>query len=62
MDDEQFAKRLIECANIKTLPGSYLSRDAGGNPGKNRVRLAPVATEEECVAAAERIVSVWQQL
>jgi len=38
------------------LPGSYLARDAHGiNPGKNFVRLALVASLDECVAAAKRI-------
>ena len=54
--DEQFAAELMRVANIKTLPGSYLSRTVDGhNPGARRVRLALVATQDECVAAAERI-------
>jgi N-succinyldiaminopimelate aminotransferase len=56
VSDEQFTQRLIEKANIKVLPGSYLSRlVAGSNPGQNRVRLALVATLDECVVAAERL-------
>jgi len=59
--DEQFTRRLIEKANIKVLPGSYLSRVANGsNPGENRVRLALVATIDECVIAAERLRGFMQ--
>jgi N-succinyldiaminopimelate aminotransferase len=63
VDDATFAVRLIQHANLKVLPGSYLSRDAGrGNPGRNRVRMALVATEAECIEAAERIVASWDKL
>jgi N-succinyldiaminopimelate aminotransferase len=56
MNDTAFAVRLMESANIKVLPGSFLSREvAGENPGANRVRMALVATKNECVEAAERI-------
>jgi len=62
MDDKTFAKRLIETANIKVLPGSYLSREvAGVNPGANRVRMALVATVNECVVAAQRIREFLQR-
>jgi N-succinyldiaminopimelate aminotransferase len=38
------------------LPGSYLAREAHGiNPGKNFMRMALVASLEECVEAAKRI-------
>ena len=61
--DTDFAVRLIELANVKVLPGSFLSRDTdSGNPGENRVRMALVATLDECVEAAERIVQVWERL
>lgn len=54
--DETCARELLAEQNIKVLPGSYLSRDAGGiNPGRNRVRMALVATPEECIEAAQRI-------
>lgn len=56
MNDTEFAVQLMTCANIKVLPGSFLSRAVEGcNPGENRVRMALVATLEECVEAAERI-------
>jgi len=61
--DPDFAKRLITLANVKVLPGSFLSRDTNtGNPGTNRVRMALVATEAECVEAATRIKDCWQNL
>jgi N-succinyldiaminopimelate aminotransferase len=38
------------------LPGSFLARDAHGiNPGKNFIRLALVASVDECIEAAERM-------
>ena len=56
VDDERFARELYAQQNLTVLPGSYLSRDAhGSNPGRNHVRIALVATEQECVEAAQRI-------
>ncbi|MCG8671898.1 MAG: succinyldiaminopimelate transaminase [Pseudomonadales bacterium] len=56
IDDQQFAKQLFEQQHITVLPGQFLSRTINGlNPGQNRVRMALVATVEECVEAAERI-------
>ena len=56
IDDQQFAKQLFEQQHITVLPGQYLSRTINGlNPGQNRVRMALVATLDECVEAAERI-------
>jgi N-succinyldiaminopimelate aminotransferase len=54
--DTEFAQRLYAEQNVTVLPGRYLSRDQdGGNPGENRVRMALVATLDECLAAANRI-------
>jgi len=54
--DEVCAKELVAEQNVKVLPGSYLSRQAAGiNPGRNRVRIALVASTEECLEAAQRI-------
>lgn len=54
--DETCTKELLAQENVKVLPGSYLSRTADGiNPGSNRIRLALVATPEECIEAATRI-------
>jgi len=56
IDDCEFARRLQHEYNVLVLPGSYLARDAqGGNPGRNRVRVALVAPLADCVEAAERI-------
>lgn len=56
MNDEEFAKRLFEEENITVLPGSYLARETDeGNPGQNHVRMALVASLEECKEAATRI-------
>ena len=63
IDDELFTQRLLKHANIRVLPGSFLSRETSeGNPGKNKVRIALVATEKECVDAAQRIVETWPKL
>ena len=63
IDDQEFAKRLFAQQHVTVLPGQYLSRTIGGeNPGKNRVRMALVATLDECVTAAERIKSFVSSL
>ncbi len=54
--DTNFALKLYRDFNVTVLPGSYLAREAHGvNPGKNFVRLALVASLEECIEAANRI-------
>ncbi|OPX56365.1 succinyldiaminopimelate aminotransferase apoenzyme [Oceanospirillum multiglobuliferum] len=56
INEEDFAQQLFAQQNVTVLPGSYLSRTVNGiNPGQNRVRMALVATTEECVEAAQRI-------
>jgi N-succinyldiaminopimelate aminotransferase len=56
VDDEHFTRELYRRENVLVLPGRYLSREAGGlNPGRNRVRMALVASLDECREAAERI-------
>lgn len=56
ISDTDFARNLFAQQNVTVLPGSYLSREAHGiNPGKNRIRMALVASLEECVEAATRI-------
>jgi len=56
IDETEFAQQLFAQENVTVLPGSYLSREVDGvNPGKNHVRMALVATTEECVEAAQRI-------
>ena len=56
VDDAEFARGLYARENVTVLPGSFLSRAAGGgNPGAGRVRIALVAPLDECVEAAQRI-------
>ena len=56
ISEELFAQKLFEEQHVTVLPGSYLSRTINGiNPGKNRVRMALVASVEDCVEAAKRI-------
>lgn len=61
-DDERFARDLVERANVTVLPGRYLARDAhGSNPGAGRVRIALVATLEECLEASHRIIACCRE-
>lgn len=57
-DDETFARDLYRARNITVLPGTYLGRtgNTGHNPGKGRARIAWVAPEAQCEAAAQAIV------
>lgn len=58
-----FAQGLYAQQNVTVLPGSYLSREAHGiNPGQDRIRMALVAPQEECIEAAERIRTFIQGL
>ena len=57
-DDEAFARGLFEQQHVTVLPGTYLARDTpGGNPGRGRVRISLVASVDDCVEAARRIVA-----
>lgn len=61
--DADFAKKLYAAKNVTVLPGSYLSRDTDtGNPGAGHVRMALVASVEECVEAAQRIRAFVESL
>jgi N-succinyldiaminopimelate aminotransferase len=63
LTDVEFAARLLAAQNVTVLPGSYLAREAGGiNPGANRVRMALVATPEECLEGTRRIVEFCKSL
>jgi N-succinyldiaminopimelate aminotransferase len=43
------------------LPGSFLARERNGvNPGANRVRMALVASLDECREAAARIIGFME--
>jgi len=63
ISDTAFAKQLFAGFNVTVLPGSYLARNAHGiNPGQNRIRMALVAGVDECVEAAQRLVTFAKQL
>lgn len=61
--EEAFTIELLKQQNIRVLPGSYLSRmQQDINPGANRVRMALVASVDECLEAADRIVNLVKSL
>ena len=61
--DEDFARGLFDQQHVTVLPGSYLSREVDGlNPGSGHVRMALVATPEECIEAAQRIRAYVESL
>jgi N-succinyldiaminopimelate aminotransferase len=61
--DTEFARGLQREYNVTVLPGSYLAREAGGvNPGGNFVRIALVASLDECLEAARRIEEFCSKL
>jgi N-succinyldiaminopimelate aminotransferase len=56
ISDTELAVKLYRDFNITVLPGSYLAREANGtNPGEGFIRLALVASLDECVEAGKRI-------
>ncbi|HNT39320.1 MAG TPA: succinyldiaminopimelate transaminase [Rubrivivax sp.] len=62
-DDVAWARGLLAQYNVTVLPGSLLARGAQGrNPGVGRIRLALVAGVDECLEAAQRIVTYAQSL
>ena len=62
-DDVSFTLGLLAQYNVAVLPGSFIARPAHGvNPGAGRIRMALVAGTDECVEAAERIVSFTKSL
>lgn len=63
IDDALFAKRLYAEQGVTVLPGSYLARDAhGANPGRGYIRIALVASLDECAQAIDRIVALARTL
>lgn len=61
IDDRDFTRELFRNENVTVLPGQFLARETQSkngnvNPGEKRVRMALVATLDECVEAAQRIV------
>jgi len=56
ISDTELAVKLYRDLNITVLPGSFLAREAHRvNPGKNFIRIALVASYDECIEAAHRI-------
>ncbi|MDP5239520.1 succinyldiaminopimelate transaminase [Uliginosibacterium sp. 31-16] len=56
-DDTAFARDLLAATHVTVLPGQYLAREAHGrNPGQGFIRIALVASRQECLTAAQRIV------
>jgi N-succinyldiaminopimelate aminotransferase len=48
---------------VRVLPGGFLAREAHGtNPGRHHVRIALVASLEECVEAIGRIMQFAKAL
>jgi N-succinyldiaminopimelate aminotransferase len=63
IDDVEFARGLLAQYNVVVLPGSLLAREAHGvNPGQGYVRIALVASTQECVEAAQRIKEFYKGL
>ena len=63
VNEETFAQQLFAQQHVTVLPGSYLSRTIDGiNPGEGRVRMALVASVEECIEAAQRIKTFIETL
>ena len=63
IDDDQFAQGLFASQNVTVLPGRYISREKDGIlAGSGFVRMALVATVEECVEAAKRIRAYVESL
>ncbi len=61
--DTEFARGLLEHYNVVVLPGSYLGREVNGiNPGAGFIRIALVASLDECLEATRRIREFTQQL
>jgi N-succinyldiaminopimelate aminotransferase len=60
-DDTAVAIQLYRDLNITVLPGSFLAREAHNiNPGKGFIRMALVASPQETLAAAQRIVAHYK--
>jgi N-succinyldiaminopimelate aminotransferase len=63
IDDAAFAQALYEKRNVSVLPGSYLTRLAGGvDPGQRHIRVALVAPPAECLEGMRRIADFARSL
>jgi N-succinyldiaminopimelate aminotransferase len=63
-DEIEYARGLLAQYNVAVLPGRLLARETPGqpNPGAGRIRMALVATPDECREAAQRIVAYTREL
>ena len=62
ISDLEFCSRLYSEQNFTVLPGRYIARESNGhNPGENHVRMALVASVEDCQEAAQRLRHFLQQ-
>lgn len=60
-DDARFTQRLWAEQAVQVLPGHLLARDTThGNPGAGYIRIALVASVDECVEAAKRLLAFAQ--
>lgn len=63
IDDAHFARRLLAEQAVTVLPGSFLGREAhGSNPGEGYIRIALVASFDECAEAVDRICALARTL
>lgn len=63
ISDTEFTLRLHRDYNVTVLPGSYLGREVRGvNPGDHYVRIALVATLDECIEAVDRIKNLLKNI
>ena len=63
ISDEVLTQKVFTQAHVNVVPGSYLARTVDDlNPGANRIRMALVASLEECIEAAQRIRRVVETL
>lgn len=61
--DTDFAQQLYAQQHVTVLPGQFIGRTVNGkNPGEYRIRMALVASLEECVSAAQRIKTFTESL
>ena len=68
IDEQEFARGLLQHHNVAVMPGTFMARDnpsADGsvhNPGHHHVRVAWVAPMAQCVQAAQRLTAFAQDL
>ncbi len=61
--DTEFSRMLHRDYNVQVLPGSFLARESNGiNPGSGFIRIALVATLDECLEGATRISRLCSEL